>query len=163
MDGALALWADPIPSSLPGPISSAKTNPVLKPSTKDEKKKTSKLDDLFDDGDDTAMDGDEPDAVLEDKVYDDDDQDWVVNDVGEDFTAEKDKFGAGLREMGMLAHSCCPHILLTRTSPQSMSQRLNQHFNLGLPGLEERNDISVCSSAPLASALRSLNRLHSLQ
>ncbi|KAG8872936.1 hypothetical protein FRB97_007164 [Tulasnella sp. 331] len=99
MDGALARWADPIPSSLPSPFSSAKTDPVSKPSVKDEKEKTSKLDDLFDDGDDTAMDRDELDVVSEDKVDDDDDQDWVVNDVGEDFTTEKDKFGDGLREM----------------------------------------------------------------
>ncbi|KAG9026461.1 hypothetical protein FRB95_008833 [Tulasnella sp. JGI-2019a] len=98
MDGALARWADPIPSTHPSPnTSSAKHNEISKPAAKGEKQKPSKLDDLFDDGDDTAMDGDEPDDVPVDKVYDDDDQDWVDNDVGEDFTAER--VGAGLREM----------------------------------------------------------------
>lgn len=104
MDGALARWADPIASSLPSPFSSStKPNGVSKPPAKDEKKTSSKLDGLFDDGDDTAMDGDGADDVPVDKGYDDDDQDWVVNDVGEDFTTEKNKIDAGLREMGMLA------------------------------------------------------------
>lgn len=89
-DGAIVRWKDPVPSHHPSPTSN---------DTKDRKshKKDahSKIKDLFDEGDDTAMDD-----VETASLRDPDDDDWVENDVGEDYAQEKDFLKEGAREMG---------------------------------------------------------------
>ncbi|KAK4685805.1 chromosome transmission fidelity protein 4, partial [Tremellales sp. Uapishka_1] len=82
LDGTFYRWTDPIPSSLPSPVTSEAA----------EKKK---LDKLLDDGSDNEDDIEERGENIDDEYGDD----WIIDDDGGGFVEKEEKWGAGRTEV----------------------------------------------------------------